>query len=64
MGLVCFCMRNGEKGLNRRITALFAVLTEWLECGRLMALAGAGGLASVRLGAGGTVRGNFVQNAE
>lgn len=36
-------MRNGEKGLNRRITALFAVSLLRLECGRLLALAGAGG---------------------
>ena len=57
-------MRNGEKGLNRRITALFTVFAGTAGAGRSMVRNGAGGLTSVRLGAGGTVRGNFVQNAE
>ena len=62
--LVCFYTETAKSVLNRLLTVLFAVLTEWLECGRSMVRNRAGGLTSVRLGAGGTVKGNFVQNAE
>jgi hypothetical protein len=61
---VCFYTETAKSVLNRLLTVLFAVLTEWLGHGWSMVRNRAGGLTSVRLGAGGTVRGNFVQNAE
>lgn len=57
-------MRNGEKGLNRRLTALFTVFAGTAGHGWIIAWNPAGGLMVFAGTAGGTVRGNFVQNAE
>ena len=55
MGLVCFYTETAEIALNRQIRALFAVLTERLECGRLMALAGGQGVGMSPLGGWGSI---------
>lgn len=59
---MCFYTETAKSVLNRLLTVLFAVLTEWLECGRLLALAGAGGLGVSGWGAGEVSNASFVQN--